>query len=153
MPAAETTQETNPAPTAAQEMDALVVTAEATLDRGARVGSGFLGSIGQKLVQLIEGIADFFAPEPPKSRDQAEREIRSAEERAETQAFARDAQEKEATQDHLLTEIRRQQEQNPEADPIMAALAALASPDTEAAREASRERREGHEREYDRDRD
>lgn len=71
------------------------------------IASRFFGGLGKALASFIDQLADFLAPAPPPTRDQAERMAKAAEEKQEERA-QRDAQaERDAAQHWLIEEARR----------------------------------------------
>jgi hypothetical protein len=72
-----------------------------------QVVSGLFGGMAKAVEKVFDFLADFIAPAPPPTKDQAERMERAAEERQTQEAADREAAEKEARLQELLEQIRR----------------------------------------------
>jgi hypothetical protein len=81
--------------------------AEQTVEKATSIGSRLLGAIAERFASLIIALADFIAPAPPPTRDQAERMERAAEERQEQNAAAAWGQEKDERLRATLEQIAR----------------------------------------------
>ena len=87
--------------------DELGHAAEQTVEKATSIGSRLLGAIAERFASVIIAIADFIAPAPPPTRDQAERMERTADERQEQKAAAVFEQEKDERLRATLEQIAR----------------------------------------------
>jgi hypothetical protein len=122
---------------------AAIETSSAAIDRGTKTGEGILRGIGNIFASFIEAMSEVFAPAPRLTPEQAERAERVAEERAEVRTIDNAEAAREA-QRWAILEISRQQREEAERDPRLAAMMQLhAIPTSRTEREPDR----GYERE------
>jgi len=120
---------------------------EETLEKRASIGSRIIGAIAKRFSSLIVAIADFIAPAPPPTRDQAERMERAVEERQQDHAAAAQQQEKDERLTEILQQIARDDAQREESLAQRYGFRPIIRP---VQREHDREDDGGRERERDR---
>jgi MobA/MobL family len=96
------------AATVDREADKLASTADRTVNKGAHVLGGVLGGLRKGVEAVGALLGDMISPNKPPTPDQAERNEKQQAENAEDRAFESARQEKDAAQDDLLAEQRRQ---------------------------------------------
>jgi hypothetical protein len=88
-------------------VEQLADVAEQTVEKATSIGSRLLGAIAERFASVIMALADFLAPAPPPTKDQAERMERASEERQEQNATAAQQQEKDERLQQILEQIAR----------------------------------------------
>jgi hypothetical protein len=87
-------------------VDDFLADAQAALGRAERVSSRFLAGIAERIEAIIHFLSDIFAPPPKLTRNQAERAVMVADERAQENADLAAYFNNEAARDRLLDGIR-----------------------------------------------
>jgi hypothetical protein len=124
-------------PAASEAMADIVHTAA---DQSARSGEGVLRRVGNIIASFIEAMSEVFAPAPRLTPDQAERAERVEHERAEVRGVENAEAAREA-QRWSTIEMRRQQQDEAERDPRLAAMMQLhIIPTARTERETDRDR-------------